>query len=304
MAERRPYFMEHLDDLRTLLMYEPRGHSAMSGAILQPPTRPDADCGRALHRGLRLPADVRARHHRRRHGAGRDRHGRRSPSRSRTIRLDTPAGLVVAEVAVEDGAPTRSRSATCRRSPSRLDADRRRPGLGAGPLRPGLRRQLLRDRRSRRSSGCRSTGPQQGRILDAGLAIMDAINAHRPARAPRATRRSAAATTCTSLAPGLGRPSTRGTRWRSTRAGSTARRAAPAPAPRMAQLHARGRAAAGHRLRQRVVHRHPVHRPAGRGDDGRRDAGGRSRRSPAAPGSPAPPVLARPDDPFPEGFQL
>ena len=45
MVERRQYFMEHLDDIRTLLMYEPRGHAAMSGAILQPPTRPDADCG-------------------------------------------------------------------------------------------------------------------------------------------------------------------------------------------------------------------------------------------------------------------
>src|SRR5689334_10166141 len=45
MAERRAYLIEHLDELRTLLMYEPRGHSAMSGAILQPPTRPDADHG-------------------------------------------------------------------------------------------------------------------------------------------------------------------------------------------------------------------------------------------------------------------
>ena len=42
MAERRRYFMENLDHIRTLLMYEPRGHSAMSGAILQPPTRPAA----------------------------------------------------------------------------------------------------------------------------------------------------------------------------------------------------------------------------------------------------------------------
>jgi proline racemase len=45
MADRRRYFLDHLDDIRTLLMYEPRGHSAMSGAILQPPTRPDADWG-------------------------------------------------------------------------------------------------------------------------------------------------------------------------------------------------------------------------------------------------------------------
>ena len=45
MQERRLYFEEHLDDLRLLLMREPRGHSAMSGAFLQPPTAPDADWG-------------------------------------------------------------------------------------------------------------------------------------------------------------------------------------------------------------------------------------------------------------------
>lgn len=45
MQDRRLYFEEHLDHLRLLLMREPRGHSAMSGAFLQPPTRPDADWG-------------------------------------------------------------------------------------------------------------------------------------------------------------------------------------------------------------------------------------------------------------------
>ena len=35
MAERRAYFIDHLDHIRTLLMCEPRGHAAMSGAILQ-----------------------------------------------------------------------------------------------------------------------------------------------------------------------------------------------------------------------------------------------------------------------------
>jgi hypothetical protein len=45
MLERKLAFERERDDLRTLLMYEPRGHGAMSGAILQPPTRPDADVG-------------------------------------------------------------------------------------------------------------------------------------------------------------------------------------------------------------------------------------------------------------------
>ena len=105
MSERRTHFMEHLDHLRTLLMYEPRGHAAMSGAILQPPTRPDADygvlfievsgclpmCGHGtigvatvlVETGM-VPVTEPV----------------------TTIRLDTPAGLVTAEVAVRDGAAT------------------------------------------------------------------------------------------------------------------------------------------------------------------------------------------------------
>ena len=43
--EKRAYFMEHMDHLRQWLMFEPRGHSAMSGAILQKSTRRDADIG-------------------------------------------------------------------------------------------------------------------------------------------------------------------------------------------------------------------------------------------------------------------
>ena len=45
MFDKRRYFMEHMDDIRLFLMNEPRGHSAMSGAILQPSTRPDCDWG-------------------------------------------------------------------------------------------------------------------------------------------------------------------------------------------------------------------------------------------------------------------
>jgi proline racemase len=103
MAERRLHFIEHLDHLRTLLMYEPRGHASMSGAILQPPTRPDADYG-VLYievSGL-LPM------------CG---HGTIGVATVlvetgmvtvtepvTTVRLDTPAGLVSVDVQVEDGA--------------------------------------------------------------------------------------------------------------------------------------------------------------------------------------------------------
>jgi len=45
MFEKKQYVEEHLDHLRTLLMFEPRGHGSMSGSIVLPPTSPDADLG-------------------------------------------------------------------------------------------------------------------------------------------------------------------------------------------------------------------------------------------------------------------
>jgi proline racemase len=103
MFERRQWFVANSDELRTLLMYEPRGHSAMSGAILQPPTRPDADwgvlfievsgclpmCGHGTIGVATVLVET----------------GMVEVTEPvTTIRLDTPAGLVVAEVAVSDGA--------------------------------------------------------------------------------------------------------------------------------------------------------------------------------------------------------
>ena len=45
IEERRQWFIAHSDHLRTFLMNEPRGHGTLSGAILQPPTVPDAHWG-------------------------------------------------------------------------------------------------------------------------------------------------------------------------------------------------------------------------------------------------------------------
>ncbi len=117
MLERKLRFEAERDDLRLLLMREPRGHGAMSGAILQPPLREDADWGVVFIEvsGL-LPM------------CG---HGTigvatvlvetgmvevREPET--TIRLDTPAGLVEARVAVQDG---RARSVTLRNVPAFVD---------------------------------------------------------------------------------------------------------------------------------------------------------------------------------------
>lgn len=45
MLERRAHFLRDFDWIRTGLMFEPRGHDMMSGAILYPSTRPDCDLG-------------------------------------------------------------------------------------------------------------------------------------------------------------------------------------------------------------------------------------------------------------------
>lgn len=102
MEERRQWFLAESDEVRTFLMYEPRGHAAMSGAIMQPPTRPDADwgvlfievsgclpmCGHGTIGVATVLVET----------------GMVEVTEPvTTIRLDTPAGLVVAEVAVNDG---------------------------------------------------------------------------------------------------------------------------------------------------------------------------------------------------------
>src|SRR6476469_10632657 len=105
MALRRLHFIEHLDHVRRLLMNEPRGHSAMSGAILQAPSRADADwgvifievsgclpmCGHGTIGVATVLVET----------------GMVQVTEPVTlVRLDTPAGLVVAEVSVRDGAAT------------------------------------------------------------------------------------------------------------------------------------------------------------------------------------------------------
>jgi proline racemase len=178
MFERRRHFLEHMDDLRTLLMYEPRGHGAMSGAILQPPTRPDADygvlyievsgclpmCGHGTIGVATVLVET----------------GMVEVTEPvTTIRLDTPAGLVVAEVAVAGGA---ARSVTIRNVPSfahALDQTVEVPGLGSVTydLAYGGNFYAILPIES---VGIPFDRAEKQRILDAGLAIMEAINEGRP----------------------------------------------------------------------------------------------------------------------------
>jgi proline racemase len=122
MLERKLHFEAEMDDLRLLLMREPRGHAAMSGAILQPPTRDDADwgvlfievsgclpmCGHGTIGVATVLVDA----------------GLVEVREPETVvRLDTPAGLVEARVAVAGG---RALGVTLRNVPSFLyEHDRR-----------------------------------------------------------------------------------------------------------------------------------------------------------------------------------
>jgi proline racemase len=174
MSERRMHFIDNLDHLRQLLMFEPRGHSAMSGAILQPPTRPDADWGVVyIEVSGCLPM------------CG---HGTMGVATVlvetgmvevtepvTTVRLDTPAGLVVAQVAVEDGV---ARSVTIQNVPAfTLGLDRvvDVPGFGrvTYDLAFGGNFYAILDLDRLGLPFDRSQG---GRLLDAGLSIMDSIN--------------------------------------------------------------------------------------------------------------------------------
>lgn len=45
ILERRAYMAEHFDDIRRVLLFEPRGHADMYGAVLTPPVTAGADFG-------------------------------------------------------------------------------------------------------------------------------------------------------------------------------------------------------------------------------------------------------------------
>jgi proline racemase len=177
MAAKRLYFMANLDHIRQLLVNEPRGHAAMSGAILQPPTRPDADMG-VLYIEVSgcLPM------------CGHGTIGVATvlvetgmvevTSPVTTVRLDTPAGLVIAQVAVDNG---RATAVTIQNVPSfslELDAVVDVPGLGhvrydmayGGNFYAILPIADL---------GIPFDRSEKDRMMSAGLAIMDTINASR-----------------------------------------------------------------------------------------------------------------------------
>lgn len=99
MMQRRAHFLAEYDWIRKGLMFEPRGHDMMSGSILYPPTREDCDvailfietsgclpmCGHGTIGTVTMAIE----------------NGLVKPRTPGVLRLDTPAGLVVAEYEME-----------------------------------------------------------------------------------------------------------------------------------------------------------------------------------------------------------
>lgn len=95
MMDKRAHFLAEYDWIRKGLMFEPRGHDMMSGSILYPPTRDDCDvailfietsgclpmCGHGTIGTVTMALE----------------HGLITPKVPGVLRLDTPAGLVIAE---------------------------------------------------------------------------------------------------------------------------------------------------------------------------------------------------------------
>ncbi len=101
MSERRQDFLARYDWIRTGLMFEPRGHDAMSGSILYPPTRDDCDlavlfietsgclpmCGHGTIGTVTFAIEQEL----------------VNPKQDGLLRLDTPAGVVEAQYEWKDG---------------------------------------------------------------------------------------------------------------------------------------------------------------------------------------------------------
>ena len=176
MQERRLYFERHLDDLRLLLVREPRGHSAMSGAFLQPATRSDADwgvlfvevsgllpmCGHGTIGVATVLVET----------------GMVEVTEPETrIRLETPAGLVEATVTVSEG---RAERVTLRNVPAftaELDAQVDVDSLGTvtyDMAYGGNFYALV----PAASVGLEPVPANAEELIARGLEIADAINAH------------------------------------------------------------------------------------------------------------------------------
>ncbi len=182
MSEKMLYLQKHMDHLRTMLLYEPRGNEVMSGAVLTQPCRPEADIGVVfMEVGGYLPM------------CGHDTVGCCTamveagivPVKEpvTVIKLDTPAGLVTAKVAVEGLV---ARSVTFTNIPSFLykkEMDVEVPGYGRITLDIAYGGNFYAILEARQLG--LTIKPEHARTLvNAGIAVREAVNAQTDVQHP------------------------------------------------------------------------------------------------------------------------
>ncbi|MBW2057608.1 MAG: 4-hydroxyproline epimerase [Deltaproteobacteria bacterium] len=175
VVEKMKYLRDHMDWIRTALMFEPRGHSVMSGAILTEPTHPEADIGVVfIETGGYLPM------------CGHDTIGVCTAlvetgmveveEPVTHITLDTPAGLTRVRVDVEDGV---AKAVTFRNIASFVfarDVEVDVPGLGKIKMDVsygGNPYAIV----PAASAGVEIRPENAGRLIEKGRMIRDAVNA-------------------------------------------------------------------------------------------------------------------------------
>jgi proline racemase len=175
---RRRYAREHLDQLRTALMWEPRGHADMYGCIVTPPVTPEADigvlfmhnegystmCGHGIIAVAKLVLETGL-----------------LPMREpeTTVRIDSPAGLVTAHATVRAEQVEKVRFYNVPSFVVDLDETVNVPGLG--PVRYDLAfGGAFYAYVQAADVGLRCTPDDFRALIEVGVAIKQAVIASRP----------------------------------------------------------------------------------------------------------------------------
>jgi len=181
LAKRR-YAQQHLDHLRRVLIFEPRGHADMYGCILTEPVTPDGDlgvlfmhnegfstmCGHGVIGLVTVLYDTGA---------------LRAAGPETALRLDVPAGRVIARARLEGG---RVRSVAFENVPSfvsALDREVDVPGFGVVRYDVAFGGAFYAYCRAA-DLGVRLVPEEFRRLIEAGIAVKLAVGAALPVRHP------------------------------------------------------------------------------------------------------------------------
>jgi len=175
---RRRYAREHLDQLRTALMWEPRGHADMYGCIVTPPVTAGADigilfmhnvgystmCGHGIIGITKVALETSL---------------LPMTEPETTIKIDAPAGLITAHAKVEHGQVTEVRFHNVPSFVLALDQHVDVPGLGSVRYDLAFGGAFYAFVRAE-DAGVRCVPEDLRQLIENGIAIKQAVMADRP----------------------------------------------------------------------------------------------------------------------------